>query len=202
MSRSFLIEFQILCLLKILHSQPWPVWLSWLEHCAVNRKVVGSTSSQGTYLGLVFGPWLGYVGKATVDGCCSLTSIFLSLSLPSPLLKSMSMSSGGDKIYIYCNLLWYYLSLERICFSLWWVDKSGGHYFNSIRDCVKLHIQKLVVHLIKLSLPLFYPWPSSLTVNWQPVYSMRPFILKQFELLISAHKTDEKQCSAFQRLST
>ena len=68
-------------------SQTWPVWLSWLEHCPVNQKVVGSIPSQSTCLGCRFSSQSGHVQEATNP--FSLTSKFLSLSLsiPSPLSK-------------------------------------------------------------------------------------------------------------------
>ena len=32
-------------------NQPWPVWLGWLEHCAIHGKVASSIPNQSTYLG-------------------------------------------------------------------------------------------------------------------------------------------------------
>ena len=31
--------------------EPWLVWLTWLEHCPLNQRVMGSVPSQGTCLG-------------------------------------------------------------------------------------------------------------------------------------------------------
>ena len=39
-------------------------WLSWLEHCPIYQKAVGSVSSLGTCLGCRFDPWLGCIWKA------------------------------------------------------------------------------------------------------------------------------------------
>ena len=56
------------------------MWLSWLEHYPVNQKVAGSIPGQV------------HIMKGT-----SLTSKFLSLSLPFPHSKIVSMSSGEDE---------------------------------------------------------------------------------------------------------
>ena len=40
-------------------------WLSWLEHCPIHQKVVGSIFGQGTYLDYGYSPWLGCVWEAT-----------------------------------------------------------------------------------------------------------------------------------------
>ena len=47
---------------------PWPVWLSWLEPCPVNQRVVGWIHGQGKRLGCEFDPQLGRVQDA-VDRC-------------------------------------------------------------------------------------------------------------------------------------
>ena len=92
------LHLSILYLTKALKG-PWPVWLSWLEHCSIEQGVMKSIPVQDTCLGCGFGPWLRCIWEAT-DWCFSLTSMFLSLSLfPSlPLsLKAVSMSVGEDK---------------------------------------------------------------------------------------------------------
>ena len=58
-------------------------WLSWLEHCPIRQKVVGSIPSQGTYLGCRFDPQLGYVWEAT-NRCFSFS---LSLKLIKYILE-------------------------------------------------------------------------------------------------------------------
>ena len=69
-----------------------------VEHLLVHQKVIGSISSQGTYLGCGINPHLGCTWKAT-NRCFPLTSIFLSSSLSTPLLlslKSINVSLGED----------------------------------------------------------------------------------------------------------
>ena len=36
-------------------------WLSWLEHCPIHQKVVGSIPGQGIHLGCRFDPWSGRI---------------------------------------------------------------------------------------------------------------------------------------------
>ena len=64
-------------------------WLSWLEHCPINLKVMGLTLSQGTYLGYSFSPQSGHMQGAT-DQCFSLTLMFLSRSLTFPSPRSIN----------------------------------------------------------------------------------------------------------------
>ena len=59
--------------------KPLLVWLGWLEHQPVNQKVAGLVSSKGVYR------------RQLID-----VPLPLSLSLLSPLLKSVSMLSSED----------------------------------------------------------------------------------------------------------
>ena len=70
------------------------MWLSWLEHCPVNQKVMGLIPGEGTCLGCGFCLCLGCAREAN-NGCFSLTLMFLSFSL-SLSLKSASMSLDDD----------------------------------------------------------------------------------------------------------
>ena len=70
------------------------MWLSWLEHCPVNQKVMGLIPGEGTCLGCGFSLCLGCAREAN-NGCFSLTLMFLSFSL-SLSLKSASMSLDDD----------------------------------------------------------------------------------------------------------
>lgn len=63
---------------------PWPVWLSWLEHCPMHQKVTGSIPSQGKYLVCKINPRSWHVGEVT-DRCVSHQCFLLSLTLPPPL---------------------------------------------------------------------------------------------------------------------
>ena len=79
--------------------QHWPVWLSWLEHHPINRKVTGSIPSQGTCPGCGFGSRLRRVQGGEVEQPIdvSFTSMSLSLSLSLPLsLESMDISLGEE----------------------------------------------------------------------------------------------------------
>ena len=67
---------------------PWPVWLSWLQHCAVHWKVAGSIPDQVTYVGYGFDPWSRCL-QVAIDWCSSLALMFLSL----PPFLSLSKSS-------------------------------------------------------------------------------------------------------------
>ena len=42
--------------------QPWLVWLSWLEHCPIHKKVGGLISHQGICLGCRLDPMVGVHG--------------------------------------------------------------------------------------------------------------------------------------------
>ena len=66
--------------------EPWLVWLSWLEHCSVDRKIAGSIPGQGIYQGCGFYPWSGLIERQPVN---------VSLSVPLSL-KSISGSLGED----------------------------------------------------------------------------------------------------------
>ena len=61
-------------------------WLSWLECCPIQQKIVGLIPGQGTYLGRRFDPGLGHVWEAAIQ-CFSLTSMFLSLPVPIPYVS-------------------------------------------------------------------------------------------------------------------
>ena len=75
-------------------------WLSWLEHCSIHQKWVGSIPGQGTYLEGGFDPIIG----AHTGGNWSMflphshqCSLSFSLSLSLLLsLKLINMSSGED----------------------------------------------------------------------------------------------------------
>ena len=69
------------------------VWFSWVQHHPINRNVVGSIPGQGARLGYRFRPKLEHVQEATPFDVC------VSLSLPSPLSKIISMS--WVSVYIY-----------------------------------------------------------------------------------------------------
>ena len=71
---------------KNLKLEPWLVWLSWLEHRLVNRKVAGSIPGQGICLGCRFNPQSGCIYEAN-NQCFSFTWIFLPLSPTSSLKK-------------------------------------------------------------------------------------------------------------------
>ena len=75
------------------------MWLTWLEHHTVNRKVTGSVPGQGTCLGCRFYPRSRHVLEATINVSVPLSlPAFSSLSPSPPLsLKSISMSSVEDK---------------------------------------------------------------------------------------------------------
>ena len=62
-------------------TQPWPVWLSWLERHPIHEKTEGLISSKGTHLSCEFYPQSGSLQEAA-DRRFFLTSMFLSLSLP------------------------------------------------------------------------------------------------------------------------
>ena len=52
------------------------MWLSWLECCPINWKVVGLIPGQGTCLGCRLGPWSGHIPEATNQCFCpSLSNI-------------------------------------------------------------------------------------------------------------------------------
>ena len=46
---------------------PWPLWLSWLECCPMQQKVVGSIPGEGTYLGCGFDPQSGCGQRQPID---------------------------------------------------------------------------------------------------------------------------------------
>ena len=60
--------------------EPWLVWLSWLECCAVHQEVGYSIPSQGTNLGCSFNSQSRYIWEAT-NQCFSHQHFSLSLSL-------------------------------------------------------------------------------------------------------------------------
>ena len=66
--------------------QPWPVWLSWLEHHPVDQKVTGLIPSQGTYLGCRFDPQSGPTQEGNQSMFLSHVAIYLS---PFLSLKAM-----------------------------------------------------------------------------------------------------------------
>ena len=69
---------------------PWPLWLSWVEH-PVDGKVVGWTPSSGTYLGCGFDPWVrAHRREQLVNVSLSNPCLSLSLSLYTPLPLSKS----------------------------------------------------------------------------------------------------------------
>ena len=70
---------------KYIWNNKWALarWLSWLEYHPINRNIVGSIFSQGTYLGWRVSLQLRYILEAT-DWCLSLTLI----SLTDPLSLS------------------------------------------------------------------------------------------------------------------
>ena len=72
--------------------------LRWLEHHLVLRKVTGSISSLGTFLGAGFDSWSGHIWEAT-DPCFSLTSMSVCLSIYS-------------SIYLYRSI--YHLSIYHL----------------------------------------------------------------------------------------
>ena len=65
-------------------------WLSWLEHHPIHQKAAGLIPQQGSYLGC-----RSHQGGVGVDGCSSLTWVFLSLSLSRSLSLSLSPSSSS-----------------------------------------------------------------------------------------------------------
>ena len=76
---------------------PWLVWLSWLEHCPVNREVTGLMLYQKTYLGCSLVPSWGVWERQLVSVSLSHNDVSLPLSPSLPLsLRSVSMSSGED----------------------------------------------------------------------------------------------------------
>ena len=80
--------FSIFKCLKM-HIRALAGWVSWLEHCPVHQKVVGSIPSQDIYPGCRFDPCSRFVREAT-DRCFSLTSLSLSHSLSLSLCSSLS----------------------------------------------------------------------------------------------------------------
>ena len=96
----FYLSLSILSLIRTLiiglknHYWPCPRWLSWLEHHPVDQKVVGSITSQGTYLSCAFdAPGWGACGRQPIN--VSVTSMFLCLSLSSFLSKKQWKSVLG-----------------------------------------------------------------------------------------------------------
>ena len=79
------------CTLENAFILPWPVWLSWLDHCYVNQRLMGLIPGQGTGLGCRFGPWLWHIQRHPIN-----VSLSLSLSLPLPTLP-LSLSSKKKK---------------------------------------------------------------------------------------------------------
>ena len=116
---------------------PQLVWLSWLEYCPTNQKVVSSIPRQGTCLGHMFGLLSAPVQEA-IDGCFSR---FLSPPPPAPnpyfpvSLKSIRMSLGEDlkkRRKVVCSLVNYA--------STWVVTASFGSSIpaNKCRKMTKL----------------------------------------------------------------
>lgn len=58
-----------------------PSVAQWLECWPEHRRVTGLIPSQGLSFGFAPQPWLGCVQEA-ISQCVSITSMFLSLSLP------------------------------------------------------------------------------------------------------------------------
>ena len=57
------------------------MWLSWLEQCPIDQKVVDLTASQGTYPGFGFDPRLELVREGNHLVFLSHTDVPLSVSL-------------------------------------------------------------------------------------------------------------------------
>ena len=82
--------------------EPWPVWLSWLEHCPINWTAAGSIPGQGTYPRLqVWHRWWVAHTRSNQSMFLSRIDVSLPLSLPFPFpclsLKSISTFLGQDK---------------------------------------------------------------------------------------------------------
>ena len=56
--------------------QPWPLWLSWLEHHLVDWKLTGSIPSQRTYTGCRFNPIWAYKRRQPTDVSLSYRHFF------------------------------------------------------------------------------------------------------------------------------
>ena len=76
---------------------PWPLWLSWLEHRPVHRKVGDSIPGQGTCLGYRFNPLTVRVHMGG-NQWLFLRHIGVSLSLSLPLSKI-------SKHVLYCQVV-------------------------------------------------------------------------------------------------
>ena len=75
----------VFLILKILPYPALAKWLCWLDHCPMHQKVVGSISSQGTYLGFVFDSQSRHVWEVTDVSLLLSLSLSLSLSFSRPL---------------------------------------------------------------------------------------------------------------------
>ena len=76
---------------KIWITEPWPVWLSWLELCPINWKVAGLIPGQGTCLVSRFGPRSESTPEA-INRCLSSS------------LKSNKHVLTEEYIYIYIQI--------------------------------------------------------------------------------------------------
>ena len=86
---------------------PYPVWLSWLEHCAVSQKFVGLIPSLGTYLGCGFGPQSGCM-RGNQSMFLSHINLSVSLSLSSPLSQINKHVLGWGLKKIKIKLYFYF----------------------------------------------------------------------------------------------
>ena len=85
---------------KICILLPWLVWLSWLEHRPVNRKVVGSVPNQRSNLGWGLTPGQGVYGRRPVMLLCHQCFSFSTPTPSSHSLKSnKKMSSSADNTF-------------------------------------------------------------------------------------------------------
>ena len=65
--------------------EPWPLWLSWLEHCPVDQKVTDLIPDQGTYPHYGFDSQSMCVRKSSQFMFLSQIHVSLSLSFSLPL---------------------------------------------------------------------------------------------------------------------
>lgn len=71
---------------------PWPVWLSWLERCPANQRVVGSVLGQGTHEGFGFNPQLGVLRRRLM---------YVSLSPKVSLPSSHTKTSNEEHVFMF-----------------------------------------------------------------------------------------------------